>query len=126
MYYPINEGLTKIRGKALSGIPTSNQQLQTARPLYQQPYAYQIIQEQLQEACDQGKRVLVLSNDHWTPQSAVVVKLDKVFERFALGHLDQHTYGAEDGDVKDVRIPYTINFAIFMTKGTKDRIEIED
>lgn len=50
----------------------------------------------------EGKRVLLVTNDVYTPLSSAVVTLDKLYDNFALGHTTNKLTGEE--------LPYTINY----------------
>lgn len=59
--------------------------------------------KQFHKHMDNHERVLVVSHDIYAPQSAAVVTIDKLYNSFALGHIDNRVTG--------VRIPYTITYA---------------
>lgn len=125
--YPINEGINLIRRYVLSNLDMTDTDKRTPRQFEQQPYesqpqAYRLIKQKVQELVDEHKRFLVLSKNNWSPQSSAVVTIDKVYDRFAQGHLTQRSGSGDE----EVWIPYTINFYMFLSPDSKDIIEVED
>ena len=126
--YPVNEGLNAIRKYVLSNLDmeestrTHKEHQYEQQRLSAQPKAYVLIKQKMQEVADQDKRLLVLTKSNWSPQPSAVVTIDKVYDRFAKGHITQRV----GNTTETVDIPYTINYYMFLSADSKDIIEIED
>ena len=86
------------------------------------PMEFRVIKERMEKCLEAGVRILVIDGEHANPQSAVVVVLDKVFDRFAVGHM-VNKLAATRGDTS---IPYTISYSSFLDKSNRTRYVLEE
>ncbi|MBT9670520.1 hypothetical protein GPK34_00515 [Secundilactobacillus kimchicus] len=107
------------RAYILDVLNNYNQPLNRAKQPEPQPF--KVVKQAMEQAKDEDKELLVVAKDNNAPQSAVVVKIDKIFNRHALCHLVTPD-GIEDEPV----IPYTINYSMFFDQEAHDTIKLRE
>lgn len=72
-------------------------------PSYQKIFNQRLgVVKQIKKHMDQHERILLVSHDIRSPQSATIVTLEKLYPNFVLGYVINK--------LTNIRIPYTINY----------------
>lgn len=66
---------------------------------------FTIVRKRLDSLIADNKRILVKTKDTQYPQNCSVVTLEKTYDRFAKGYVENR--------VSHVKIPYTLNYSLF-------------
>lgn len=92
---------------------------QSQTPLYKQqstPFGFIAIKARLENIMKEHKRLLVMKHPYTEPNNLVVISIDKLYDRFALCHAI---------NIKNVKIPYTLNYVDFLDKNSSCDIHVE-
>lgn len=81
------------------------------------PQAYLMIRHKLEKLQAEHKRLSIMMESYLSPQSVVVVEIAKIYDRFALCYSTNRLSG--------VKIPYTLNYSMLLSRGSKDDVRVE-